>query len=295
MVGGAILAGVALSGARMFKGQRNSQAKLDHEQILQQFHQGLTKFLQDENNCNATFSNWNGYTPTQVASATGATMISDLYTCSNCGLVQGFNYDLSNSNHPVTSFFHVPNWIENVNNTTVKQRGLWRLTSLDWKSNPGGTGIWTLQVTYEMDPSFAGSRAVKKMSVRKDIALNFRFTENASIGSRLFKECLSPKESSVNNLQNDICTSMSTITSSGMIMSWSDAEQKCVVQNGTPVKTCPAGMVVEGIRSDGSVHCEMLNKGVDPTMYVNPTSCPPSSTIQLQYDPVTKKMKAVCT
>lgn len=63
MVGGAILAGVALSGARLFKDQRQSQGRLDSEQVLQDFHRNFTKFIQDEKNCNATFNDWINRTP----------------------------------------------------------------------------------------------------------------------------------------------------------------------------------------------------------------------------------------
>lgn len=297
MVGGAILAGIGLAGARLFKDQRQSQARLDYEQELQIFHQNLTKFIQDEKNCNATFTDWLGRTPAQVA-ISGTT---EFWTCSNCGTTLGFNYDMSSVARG-TRFLQIPTWIENINGITTKEKGLWRInTPIMFKpgyAQPTGTGTFMLQVTYEMDPAFPGSRAVKKMSVKKDISLNLRFTQHTNPANRYLRECLSPKESAVNNLQSDICNSMTMVASTGNIMTWRDGTQSCDLLGttpGSPVKTCPGGMVVAGIQADGTVHCEMLNQGVAPAADLSvATPCSPTAQVKLEWDPVTKKMRAAC-
>ena len=314
MVGGAILAGVAVAGARLFKDQRQSQAKLDADQLLQQFHQNLTKFIQDDRNCNATLAaaGWYNKTPAQVITST----FTNFYPCSNCNTM-GFNYDLSNSTAAATRYIGVNDWIENVNGQTNKQLGLWKVKSINWKpdfNQPLGSGTYMIRVTYKMkasgtpaDPAetaagidWNGTRATKTVEVSKDIALNLRFTQNAVATSRQLKDCVSPKESSINNLQNDICETMTQVTSTGNIMGWTDASQGCKLagSGGAPVKTCPnPGEVVQGINSDGTVHCVLLINGVDPFGdLVDPSapSCAPGTSVKLVIDPISKKLKQAC-
>lgn len=304
MVGGAILAGVGLAGARLFKDQRQNQARIDYEQVIQQFHQNLTKFIQDEKNCNATLSNW-GWNGRQADQMSTAPFTGNIYGCSNCGGTLGFNYDMSSATPMGTRFIGVGDWIENVNGSTANTLGLWKITGMAWKpgyTQPVGTGTYMVQVTYQMNPSsvagFAGSRATKSMTVKKDIALSLRFTQAAAQNARLLKECISPKESAVNNLQVDVCKSMTMVSSAGNIMGWQDSTQNCQAQGTAvaPVKNCTdPNMVVEGVNADGTVKCRMLNQGIVPaTDLMNNAACAPGGTVRLDYDPVTKRMRTVC-
>ena len=176
---------------------------------------------------------------------------------------------------------------------------MWRITNISWfKAPSSATGAAVLRVTYGTDPSWPGSRAKKAFSTSKDINLMFRFSQNTDPNLRLFKECVSPKESSVANLQNDICGSMTQVTSTGNIMVWSDATQGCVSLGSTssPVKSCTAAnMVIDGINADGTVRCKMLTDGIQPAVdYMDGAGCNPGSSIRMEYDTVTKKLKAVC-
>ncbi len=291
MVGGAILAGIGLAGARMFKDQRQAQAKVVGEQELIQFHQMLTKMLQNENTCNATLAGaWN-YNPTQMASFD----IANIMDCTSCTSTN-VDYDASPSmTTPAATSYGENIWI---NPGTY----LWKITDISWKSTPDGTGPAVLKITYGQAPSdvpgWAGSRAQKVYSVSKDINLMLRFSQNTTPSSRLFKECVAGKQSSINNLQNDICGSMTQVTSVGNIMVWDDATQGCVARGTTsaPVKVCTdANLVIDGINADGTVRCRSLTYGVSPaTDLSQSTGCLPGALVRMEYDTVTKRLKAKC-
>ncbi|MES2525827.1 MAG: hypothetical protein V4598_02020 [Bdellovibrionota bacterium] len=299
MVGGAILAGVGLAGARLFKDQRQAQTKIDHEQVIQQFHQNLTKFIQDEKNCNATLSNW-GWNGRQADQMMSAPFNGNIHGCSNCGATLGFDYDMSNSAAVPQRFIGAGDWIENVNGSTANTRGLWKMTGMAWKpgyTQPVGTGTYMIQVTYRMDPTFPDSRANKTAEVKKDIAISLRFTQAAATNARLLQECLSPKESAVNNLQVDVCKTMTQVSSAGNIMGWQDETQNCksLGSDVAPVKDCGGpGMVIEGVNADGTVKCRSLQHGVTPSTLIDNSPCGPTGTVRLDYNPVDKTLRTRC-
>ncbi len=287
MVGGAILAGVGLAGARMFKDQRQAQTKVDDEQALIAFHQRLTKILQNENTCNATFkAAWN-YNPTQMATF-DVDVISDCTTCTNLAA----DYDAFTANAVATPYSENA-WIDGNART-------WRITDISLKSvTSDGTGPAVMKITYGTNPAWAGSRSTKATSVSKDINLMLRFSQHTTPSSRLFKECVAGKQSAINNLQNDICGTMgSQVTSIGSVMVWDDATQGCVAQ-GTdlnPLKECETpNMVIDGVDSNGRVRCRPLTFGVDPAVdLMQSTGCLPDATIRMEFDPATRKLKAQC-
>ncbi len=296
MIGGAILAGVALGGARMFKDQRQSQTKLDQDQYLISFHQQLTKFIQNEKNCNATFQGaWN-FSPAQMATFD----VDNFMECTTC-TATNVDYDASvSTTTPVATSFGEGQW-------TDPKAYMWRITDISWKTNPAtgtpmvptATGNAVLRITYGTDPSWPNSRAKKAFSLTKDINIMLRFTQDAVVANRQFKECISVTESSINNLQNDICGAMGgSISTIGSIMVWSDAAQGCVSlgSTSTPLKTCStANMVIDGINADGTVRCRSITNGVVPsTDLMDNVGCAPGTSIRMEYDTATQKLKARC-
>jgi hypothetical protein len=283
MVGGAILAGVALAGARMFKDQRKAQSKVDQEQALISFHQRLTKMLQDENTCNATLKGAYNYSPSGVAGFD----VDNIFHCPSC-TDTSMDYDALLTT-PVATGLGEGQWTE-------ANSYMWKITDISWKSVPDGTGPAVLKVTYGTNPAWANSRATKVFTVSKDINLSLRFKQDASSSNRKFKECVAGKQSSINNLQNDICGSMG-IDSSGSVMAWNDETQSCMPE-GTftaPVKSCPdPNMVIDGIDSTGTVRCKSITSGVNPSDIMQTTGCTPGATVRMEVDPVTKKLEAKC-
>lgn len=253
MVGGAILAGVGLSAAKIFKDQKNAQKRVEMDAKLNTFHSSLVKVMNDAKNCNATLS---AYYNSSGASAWAAP--TTIYRCSGAGCANTsvkWNANPTTMNTLRSSWLTNGSWIENTEANTDKGTRTWMVTSMAWAATPAASGKAVLKVNYQMNPDLPGGGR----RVSKDINLNLRFTQAAT---PVFQECVSSNESSVINLQHDICASMSQVSSAGVIMQWNDVTQTCQALSG--VKSCPAGTMLEGIRSDGTVHCKSISQGVNP-------------------------------
>ncbi len=283
MMGGAILAGVILAGARMFKDQKIAQKKVENEAALNTYHASLVKLMHNANNCNATLSNYYN------ASGTGAwASPSTIYTCTGCTSTTA-NYSANITTIPGRTAFAV------AGTTYTDGARTWLVESFQigaahnaLTTGPSATGKAVMRVTYRLNPNLPnGGRRVTK-----DINLNLRFTQAAT---PQFQECISGGESSVNNLSHDICSSMTQVSSSGTIMQWNDTTQSCEVVGSyaSKVKECPSGTVLEGIRSDGSVRCKAVSSGVTPGQdLMLQSACPPGSTVKLEI--VNGKIKTLC-
>jgi hypothetical protein len=97
-----------------------------------------------------------------------------------------------------------------------------------------------------------------------------------------------------------LCKSLSSMSSTGIystgqVATFNDLTQKCELNPS--LKDCTdQGMMVEGVRSDGTVHCRSISQGFDPGPSINGTSSPcssSSSTAKLQF--VGGQLKVVCT
>lgn len=288
MVGGAVLAGVALAGARMFKDQRSAQKNINAEQMLNTFHSNLTRILHDANNCNATLRPWYGGT-NSTPGAIWSDLV-DIYRCTGC-TTTGTNYTASLTTIPDaarTWWLGEGQWIDKTmsgaftDNTSTR---IWRLQSLDLYPPANGSGTGKIRVTYQLNPNFKPGGG---KTVRRDVNINMRFTQGSP---PQFRECASQLESSVNNLQADICSGMTQVSSTGsVLMTWDPDTQTCVPNQD--VKACPAGTVVEGIRSDGTVHCRAVNEGMTGEDMLLVSPCAPGTTVKLEI--VDGKLKTTC-
>ncbi len=263
MVGGAILAGVALGGARMFKDQKTGQKKVELDATLNAFHASVVKVMNDAKNCNATLNT------SYNASSAGWIQPDGIYLCSGCtstSIDYTANPTISARTSPAwvkKNTLAYPNvstdaWIENTSGQTDKGTRTWFVEDITLiPPATAGTGSAKLRMTYRLGPTMPGAGK----TVTKDLNINMRFTQDTVAANRLFKSCLSGSESSLNNLQHDICASMTQLSSAGSIMRWNDVTQQCDAL--TSVKTCPAGTIIEGVRADGTVHCKAMSQGVD--------------------------------
>lgn len=280
MIGGSILAGVGLAGAMLFKEQKMAQKKIDNMQTLNIFHQNLARQMNNPFNCNATFKQYNYLNQPSIPAGS----IDKLYMCgSGCTDFKSGATGVGVGDAIVTRGTYIDAYPD-----ATKSTQLWNVKDIKIPTAVTASGPLLIKVVYELNQAkFPGTPEVSK-----DIILTARFS---TTGTVQFKECLNSQESSVNNLQNDICKSMSAITSSGsgvtagagggVIAQWDEATQSCkTVGNETnKLKSCPAGMVVEGIRSDGSVHCKYPTTGI---------GCPPGQTGKLKMSG--GSMKVVC-
>jgi prepilin-type N-terminal cleavage/methylation domain-containing protein len=275
MIGGAIVAGVALAGATLFKNQSKEQARIENDQALTQFHHMLSKILENPGHCNATFkSRWGSDVP--------ATGINAVYLCSgNCGFDFTANMVTAGS-----AFATVGNFVDQ-----ARSRQLWLLGSIVPAAALSTTGSLLLKVTYRQNPRL-GNRIITK-----DISVNLRFSNGR------FQNCVNNQQSSVNNLQNDLCrslysrSSVGAISTTGQIAYFDDVTQRCVINSA--IKDCTAnGTMLTGMNSsDGAVHCSGFTNSFNTTNPIFDTtpssSCGSGSQASIQF--VGGKFKTFCS
>jgi Tfp pilus assembly protein PilV len=250
LIGGAILAGVALAGATLFKNQSTAQNIVNADQQLTMYHAALAKTLENTHHCNATFK----YKYLASATEIGATDdIDSIRLCeSNCNL----DADAGTVNVAAAPFISEGDNIDRNSN----QR-MWQLQSIVPMNSLNNTGVLRLRFNY-INTRLGGRFAAK------DVLLNLRF--NSTNGT--FTECFNDQESSVNNLSNDLCDTINAtgITSDGRVSYWDEVQQKCLLRGaagtGTgDLKNCSAqGLMVEGINSNGIVSCRSVGQGFEP-------------------------------
>lgn len=287
MIGGAILAGVGLAGATLFKNQTDSQARIEHDLMLSQFHTSLSKILENDHNCNATMKvNGNKYGSASLGTSDD---ITGVYLCDTTTTTCNANFN-AQTVVAVTGavFLREGDWIDK-----SSSRQIWRMTKVDYPIAVTKSGPLRIRFEYTLNPNI-GTRTVTKEAI-----VNVRFNEDAVSGPVGFIECFNDQESSVNNLQNDVCKSfypaLTNVASDGGLVYWDESSQSCKLNGtpGAPLKDCTAfGLMVEGIRSDGTAHCRSIGQGFDSTPLVDSTSCPATSSVQLVWSG--SQLKVTC-
>ena len=254
LVGGGILAGVALAGAQMFNDQKGAQKKIQDDQKLTTFHQGLQKQIGMSANCNATF---------KAANLASGTALNDNQTfpalygcgseCSDTNKTAGggaTKLDRKAIDVGVGAVL-----LNTAAGTYINEERVWSAESIVHRNKVAGaakttTGPTTLRVTYVKDPRLTNGRSVK---VVKDLTINARFSGGQ------FQECLNANESSINNVQKDMCNALSGgFNTSGAAITkpfatWDDLTQTCKINNND----CSAqGLAVDGVDSLGNAKCK---------------------------------------
>lgn len=279
MIGGGILAGVALASAQLFKDQKTSQKKIENDQKLIMFHQNLSKQMNLAENCNTTMKQF-----VTAGNSIPSQTIPALYRCTaNCKDTN------STANRSFDAF------------TAGAYTGVPMLTTGDyidgtetWKVakiavvGRSTTGNITLKLDYQTNPKVTTAK-----TVTKDITINTRFNGGQ------FKECVNSQESSVNNLQNDLCKALNLsegiASSDGRMARWDEPTQTCIVDGAKDCSTIP-GMQIDGISTDGTVHCQPITNNTDAQAIENTASqtCNPPMKPQAYYDTAAKKMSIRC-
>jgi hypothetical protein len=258
LIGGAILAGVGLAGATLFKNQSTAQNIVNADQQLTMYHSALAKTLENTHHCNATFKY------KYLAGATEIGSIDDINSIrlceSNCNL---------DADAGTVTIAAIPFITEGENIDRNSTMRIWRLQSIVPMNSLTSTG--TLRLRFSYTNARVGGRFVAK-----DVLLNLRFSPTDG----RFKECFNDQESNVNNLSNDLCDTINTtgVTSDGRVSYWDEAQQKCLLRGAagtsTPeLKNCSAqGLMVEGINSNGIARCRPVGQGFNAAPSVNSTS-----------------------
>lgn len=270
LIGGAILAGVGLAAAQMFRDQKLAQKRVDNDQALVTYHQNLTKTLTIPQNCNANFT---------FGSSINAGPRTTLNVCSGaiCSDLRG-----------EASALPAANRVAYVSqNDFIDSSQYWQIESINIPATVSTTGWVRIEMHYRSNPKLQPSR-----KVRKDILLNARFSSG-------FRECFNSQESSVNNLQNDLCsaTSVMGFSTSGAAVSiarWDEETQSCVpiVSN----KVCSSDHVITGIGNDGVVRCRptTVNGVIVPAGKINTTqaNCTVGQRVKILF--LNNQLQAVC-
>lgn len=295
MVGGGILAGVALAGAQMFNDQKVAQKKITDEQKLTSFHQGLQKQLGIAANCNATFKGLNMATTASVANNQA---FPTLYGCGgHCDDNNLANDNTTKKLDRKATDVDVGNVILNTTsidpNAYINDERVWQAESIVYRSKTGAaknsSGPMALRVTYKKDPRLTKGKDVK---VSKDLIINARFRTDGSG----FAECLNANESSINNVQKDMCNAMSGgFTTVGAVAApkfarWDDASQTCIINNND---CSTQGLVLDGIDSLGNAKCKNIVSPIDSNLMEQSgnTTCT-TGTPTLQFE--NGKFKVIC-
>ncbi|GEM_PF-3427059 len=288
MVGGAVLAGVALTASQLFKDQKVAQRSLTDDQKLTVFHGNLATKMMDPTHCNATMKVL--FPSSQPITAKPVTT---LYKCtSGCGdqnSTSDLSYDAYTTNaFGGSAFLSVGQLttLEGGNVRATDKGAAWKVESMSIVNGQNKTGPVTLRINYRN--IFNNSK-----SISKDITLLTRFYQGN------FKECLSSKVSSVDNFNNDFCKtfnfSETMVSTEGVMARWDEATQTCKFDG---VKDCSSipGMQADGIGSDGVVKCKSITSPIDAINLQNtaPTTCAPGQKPKAIFIMATKTFGVQC-
>jgi type II secretory pathway pseudopilin PulG len=251
MIGGAILMGVGLAGATLFKNQSRAQKMLEHEQELNRFHENLVKTFTNTQACNATFRNYRNTPNIPMGPLNPSDVSRGFLTCSDPALCDEFKIE------PGATFSElIPP--DASNKRWINNQRKWRIASLELPYTVTSSGDLKMNVSYINETE--GSPKV----VKKEIVVGVRFKNGT--GS-VFKECVNPNVSSINNVQSELCRTLNAnrtqhagAVAGNYQATWDEETQNCnVVDLSTGNQTCPAGQVFEGYQADGTINCKIIN------------------------------------
>jgi type II secretory pathway pseudopilin PulG len=286
MIGGAILAGVALAGATLFKNQVSSQKSIDHDQELALFHTNLANTIKNTPACNATFNDWINTPSIPAGQLDPSNGSRGLFRCSNPTNCNGYTYVKGT---PRTDLIP-PDPADN--KVWISNKKIWQIANLGLPYTVTSSGDLRLQVTY------ADVTANPVRTVNKEIVVGVRF--KTGVGSK-FLECVNPHVSTINNIQSDFCKTLNpsrSKTSDGTRMAtWNEETQKCDLVDYSASTNCPnAGEIFKGYSANGEIVCAPLPTSDKLTEGIGPSNqlAPGCESAFMSYDKVTKSFRLYC-
>lgn len=278
LIGVALMGGIALTGAQIFK-QQNQGVKY-HQLVaeLDTYHSNLRRILQDVNNCNATYGIENLHDPINIGALTSAINIccpSGTAPCSIDPLTNPCSRMVNQQlalNTNVMAYAKIGQKILNDAFTIV---------SWEFKDYSTGNNVPSIQNTfsgaimkrvdlrirYKMNRSLPGPKDFIRV-----IPIGFRFT------SAKFQGCITQESSAKNSLVREVCECLNAQTSTIKLATWygGEAIERCEWFDTSGTHTCPNGQVLLGINSLGDKVCTpasyQLNEG--DMLFMNEASCP---------------------
>ncbi len=272
MVGGAILAGVALAGAQLAKNQFDAQKKIELDKDLLTYHSSLSRLMANSSHCNATFRN-HLTTPQAVAAGT----MTELRICTaNCGHTSGMTGTALDLNAFTTGFFTGARYVGTGDYIDRSRR--WRVDTIRIPEARSVSGPIRIRITY------SGPSGRK---VDKELRVHARFgTANT------FAECFDEGENFLKTTQQELCETMKYVSTTGQIATFNTDLQECDFQLS---KQCGAGFQ-SFLEADGVYRCRKIFRPGDPTRMDGTSSptCTPPLKPRVFFNSVNKTMDIRC-
>lgn len=290
MMGGAILAGVGLAGAMLFKNQSKAQRSLEHDQDLTQFHENLVRVFTNSQACNATLRNYKGAPHIPLGPLNSSDVTSGLANCTSADYVAPAG---KCSNYKVETGAAFTELIPP--DATMKRwingKRIWRISSIGLPFQVTSSGDLRMHIFYQNEA------LNPPKTVKKDLVVGVRFKNGAGSG---FVECVNPHTATINNAQSDLCKALNnnrTKTGDGnFVATWDEELQKCnIVDYNTSALTtndeCPSGQIFEGYHSDGSISCKPIPSQINT---LNSVDSPRSNCASTKIEVINGQVKIIC-
>ena len=273
MIGGSIIAGAGVTATVLFSKNMAAQKGVSHLQELQNYHSNLAKALSNTRNCNATFKASSGQ-----PELFGVTSIHRHNDTNNESLLSVKGATVN----PVP-LIGTNSYIGDAGRSwKVDDISLVSLTPYD----PLAMSLtqlvhrrYRLDVTYSINKSSGSGQPPALQTVVKSIYFGAKYDVDG--GTPKFVSCHDINRSSVENLENNICSTALTPPASsagaGRVYDWDINAQNCK----PATVTCPSGSTVRGVKSDGSVDCVALTQSFTPSS--NPYVCKTGTFSRLIY------------
>lgn len=231
MIGGAILAGIGLTGAQLIKGQKKVQSNIDHDLELDLMHAKISDmFTENAKDCDATFRS--KYNTSNLSAITQIRKCVD--GCDSSKDASSVN--ASTSQVIYTTGLSSPHLTPPP--TGSPTRNMWYIQSfgnLQPQNGATSTNIVVMPIHY--------AHKTQSRVVTKYVTMAMRFSSTGK-----FLQCLDQRTSNIQNLEKEMCGAVKITTGATTLRGvWNGDTQKCVV---SPV-TCPAGTTFVGIPGSG--------------------------------------------
>jgi type II secretory pathway pseudopilin PulG len=301
MIGGAMLAGVALVGAELFKQQSSATQDVVARAELDAYHNKLTSILSDARNCNATFNS-----VSLSSSNTGNFSLSiccpNESTNPSCSLTQSSCLPPFPPYIPITDrkLILYPNpWGTTPppgtkGGFTARFLPLFNSSETGPVVAPAGGGVvkTILQIEYRLLRPYLSSGSSGAGRVIRKIPLNFKFS---ALGA--FLGCVDGESGSKNTLQQELCRTLGP-----RLTYYSSGTDECKYLNTTPTHSCPGitgdpRSILIGLNSNGDPVCRSGIDAFNESDIIDPAAasdCGPGKNVGFYYDSVSKTIRVQC-
>lgn len=290
MIGGALMAGLGLVGAEMFKQQADAVKHTSLRTELDTFHGNLTKVLSDYRNCNANF-----YPDMGSGSLNSSSLPSDgLYQCCPSGAAP---CSLAPTDCALSTYLFPAN---------TK-----RILTLNEGINPARktsgykpVSMQLFDVAGNIQVDGLGTTVIKKAEIRiryvnqqpgsgakeivKKIPVNLKFVS----GTGGFTTCVDAEVNTKNTLQQELCKGLDA-----NLVQYNKITDLCEPKTTTSTHTCTGGQVLIGLDASGNKICRSAAAAFDESQAIDPTdatNCGGNPNVKFTWDSATNTIKVEC-